>query len=118
LELPDGGGVVIEPICALCHGVEDAMTCPICGRLFCADGCFEVHLNARDALDSREAVDKFLASPDAVPFKQLVDEYSETKIDWLHTRNCDDCRAEMHQVLVSVLVEGLKGALQEGEDEA
>ncbi len=117
LELPDGGGVVLEPVCALCNDVApDTIHCPICSRVFCAEGCFEVHLNARDAGDSTEAFDKFLVSPEAQPFRQMIEECSEHKVDWQHSRDCPNCRPELQAMLAELLVGAFKDAVQEGED--
>lgn len=76
-ELPNGGGVLLEPVCALCgdpmRSVADLMTitdqrlrphdwhrggikCSVCDRSFCADPCYSVHLSARDRFDSDEAI--------------------------------------------------------------
>jgi hypothetical protein len=122
LELP-GGGVVLEPVCALCEDVTSAsVTCPICDRMFCLEPCFEVHLHARDAFESRDAIERFLASPDGQPFRSLVEEHVITHgakpVDWAHARDCDDCRSFVHEVLMHVLVEALQDAeLQECERE-
>jgi hypothetical protein len=52
LELPDGKGIVLGVSCALCEKpLESGIVCPVCLRYFCADGCFGVHLVARDGAD-------------------------------------------------------------------
>ncbi len=51
-ELPDGHGVVLAEVCALCEETLDGGTvCPVCDRVFCAESCYGVHLIARDAAD-------------------------------------------------------------------
>ncbi len=49
LELPDGKGVLTEPVCALCgEGDGNSILCPLCDRRFCSAPCFGVHLKAVD----------------------------------------------------------------------
>jgi hypothetical protein len=119
-ELPNGGGVVLEIVCALCRETPstDTICCPICDRVFCAEACFEVHLNARDALDSNDAFDRFVMSPEAAPFREVIEEESEHKVDWQHTRDCPNCRPEMQAMLSALLVDAFRDAAQEEEEVA
>lgn len=105
-ELP-GGGVVLENVCAMCREGADGIICPICNRLFCAEVCFGVHLVARDEHDSDTAIESFLASPIGEPFRNMVEENSEGKVDWHHARSCDDCSHEIRETLFETLVDML-----------
>jgi len=103
LELPDGGGVIIEDVCALCHESVDSIRCPICQRLFCAELCYGVHLNARDEFDTEEAIDAFLHSPLG---RKLVEEaFRDVEVDWKHARECSNCNHELHLGLVDALTQ-------------
>jgi hypothetical protein len=107
----------LEDVCALCKDtLTDSVTCPICARMLCLDPCFEVHLHARDAFESRDAIDRFLASPNGQPFRDLVDvhikAHNEKAVDWTHARDCDDCGAFVHETLMYVLVEGVRQACE------
>lgn len=65
-ELANGGGVVLEELCALCQEpTSNSILCPVCGRLFCAEACYGVHLIARDELDPEEALAKIF-TPEAL----------------------------------------------------
>jgi len=51
--LPDGHGVVLGEVCALCEETLDGgIVCEVCDRVFCAEPCYGVHLIARDAADA------------------------------------------------------------------
>ena len=68
-ELPDGAGVVLEELCALCDtpivpGAPGTI-CPVCERVFCVEPCFGVHLIARDERDPIEALAEIYA-PEAL----------------------------------------------------
>ncbi len=107
LELPDGGGVVLEPVCAFCHEDGDSILCPICDRLFCFEGCcFEVHLNARDSLDAPEAIRAFLRTPTAhALLEQAFAGAGDKTIDWRHGLTCENCNAELRDIIVELLRE-------------
>lgn len=112
-ELPNGGGVLLEPLCALCREATDAITCPICERLFCLDGCFEVHFNARDKYDSEEAVRAFLRTSTAhamlsAAFQDRKKENGEP-VDWRHGLTCEDCNAELRDLVVELLLDTAHG---------
>lgn len=109
-ELPSGG-VLLEPVCALCHEVNDAVSCPICDRLFCVEACFEVHLNARDSYDSEDAIRTFLRTPEAhallsTAFADVKKENGEP-VDWRHALTCEDCNADLRDTIVRLLLEGV-----------
>ena len=111
MELPAGGGVILEPLCALCQEVNDAITCPICTRLFCVDGCFEVHFNARDSYDNELAIRTFLRTPEAhallsAAFADVKKENGDP-VDWRHGLTCEDCNAELRDRIVHLLLDGV-----------
>lgn len=114
-ELPAGGGVLVELVCALCHDAHaSSITCPICQRLFCIEGCFEVHLNARDAYESDAAIDQFMMSPAGKAFRDLIENADEDGVvDWQHVRSCEDCGAETRETLIETIFEWLHDVRQE-----
>jgi hypothetical protein len=72
LELPDGKGVLTEPVCALCgEGAGNSLLCPRCDRRFCSAPCFGVHLKAvddeRDLAPLPEAPTHPSATTDTIP---------------------------------------------------
>lgn len=106
-ELPNG--VWLEPVCALCRESGDMTTCVICDRMFCASLCYGVHLNARDEHDAPDRVDAFLRSPEAYELLDLAFEGASYKtrdgrpFDWRHGLSCDDCRADLREIVMQML---------------
>lgn len=110
-ELPDGAGIWIEDVCVLCGEVNAAINCPICHRTLCVELCFGVHFNARDTHDAPDRIDAFLRTPKA---HELLDTMLEGQnVDWRHGLTCDNCRVDLREVLVRVLVDGAKLAVRE-----
>jgi hypothetical protein len=116
-ELPDGNGVIIEPLCELCCEANPAITCPICNRTFCVELCFGVHFNARDSKDAPDKIDAFLRTQQA---HNLLDAMIEDKkVDWRHALTCDNCKPMLHEAAMRLLVDGAYLAIAEAcEEEA
>ena len=114
-ELADGGGVILEAVCALCRDPivdGDEMPCPICRRVFCINACFGVHLRARDALDSNYAVETFLKSSVGATF--LEEAFKDVKdADWRHALTCSDCGPELTATVLCLLPEIVQRAAEE-----
>jgi len=111
VELANGGGVIVEPLCALCGEANQAIECPICKRVLCTEMCFEVHLNARDSADGVDRVDAFLRTEHA--YKLLDIALREKDPEWVHGLTCDNCKPQLRVIAMHVLVESVKIAVSE-----
>lgn len=110
-ELPENAGIWVEPVCELCGEVNQAINCPVCSRTFCIELCFGVHFNARDTHDAADKIDAFLRTPKA---HELLDTMlRDQDCDWRHGLSCDNCRNDLREVLVHVLVDAAKIAVSE-----
>lgn len=113
-ELANGGGVIIEPLCVLCGEANEAIACPICGRVLCIELCFGVHFNARDSYDAPDRIDAFLRTPQAHNLLDWAtrDVKDPKDADWRHGLTCDDCRPNLRELMLTTLVESARVAVE------
>jgi hypothetical protein len=115
-ELANGGGVILENVCALCRDpMADGadLPCPICRRSFCIETCFGVHLRARDALDADYAVEVFMKSSNGMTFLEEAFKVVGDDVDWRHALTCSDCGPELTAVVLRLLPEIVQRAVKE-----
>jgi hypothetical protein len=115
-ELANGGGVLLENVCALCRDpMADGadMPCPICRRSFCIETCFGVHLRARDALDSNYEVEAFMKSSNGMTFLEEAFKVVDDDVDWRHALTCRDCGPELTAAVLRLLPEIVQRAVKE-----
>lgn len=110
-ELPEGGGVWVEHVCVLCGEVNEAISCPICARVFCIELCFGVHFTARDTHDAPDKIDAFLRTEKA---HEILDTMLQGQdCDWRHGLSCDNCRPDLREVVIQLLQQGAKIAVSD-----